>query len=799
MGGTLGFSGDSNPYTGTAWFNTNFGSATWHHVAMVRDYQSNTKFYVDGTLVHTGSADDTTAGDWDAAEYFIGVDKSTNSYNNNLYADIDDLRIINGAATAGEIGWLSQDRGILGGPYIEVESGGFSVTGNSANLFIPVKMQASTAAFSVAGQIAHGNWVPPGLGTELMWVCPTYTGNRSNLAPGQNATGTGGTLAVINDTSEQGTRAFNCTVTNNNNNYWTFNVGSSRDPCTISFWVKRNNSGNAYQNLCAMQGSSNIVQMQIRSSTGSASNTNEFQFWNDTAGSNNNVAINGTWHHVIMERDYQGTNRFFLDGVAHGTSAGNGSASTAIGSTLTFVASPNHSSGQYNLIGLLDDVRVIPGSLTTAEITHLASRRGVQGAAQSNVTMAAAAGSFAFSFPASNLGPKLDATVQTFAVTFPQLPLVVELDGSVQTYAIAFPATNLGPQLDASVQTFALAFPQSPLVTELDSIVQTYNIAVNAADLRAAKVFVVGAGSFQISVNDAPLSVDLHDAVNSYAINVNDADLAGQTKIDAGVGAFQIDVKTADLIEITNLPANTAAYSVAVSDATLIPTLETSVTTFAIAVNDIATSSQKSLSAGTGAFNFTFYSTTMEDITVLEVQTGTFNITAFGAERGDGIAAATESYVVTVNDATLRGITPITAQNGAFQLAFSDVKTDIKLDDESNGYVIAVNSVNFAASGNSKINADTGVFSTLFPASQTFIIRLGLVNVTVPYSFNVNSAEQSRPAQTGAFAVNVPQRFPVVTFRTQVAIFQFTVQHMDWTPQEFIPNSYYYRLLMQGK
>ena len=796
--GTLGFSGDSNWYTGDSWAGS-YGQSEWHHVAVVRDYQTNTKFYVDGSLVHTGSADDTTAGAWDAAAYFIGVDQGAGDSYTNFYGKIDDLRVIDGAATASEIGWLSQSRGMLGAPSITADTGSFTITGNAAQILVPISMSAGTAAFAISGKAAHFNWAPPGLGSEIMWVCPTYSGDRSNLISGQNATGTGGTLSVVDDTSEQGLRAFDCTVTNNNSNYWTFNLGSSRNPCTLSFWIKRTSTGGHQQIICAQSSSSNTLQVMLMSSTDSASNTDELYFWNDGAGSNSGTAINGTWHHVLMERNYGGTNRFFLDGVAYGSYSGNaGGSSNSFGGTMRFVASPNHSNGAYNIIGRLDDVRIIPGTLATAEITHLASRRGVQGPANTSTTMSAATGAFSFSFPASNLGPKLNATVQTFAVTFPQFPLVVELEGSVQTYAIAFPATTLGPQLDASVQTFALAFPQFPLVTELEGSVQTYSITVNAADLRAARVFEAGAGSFQISVNNAPLSVVLNDAVNSYAINVNNADLVGQTKIDAGVGAFQIDVKAADLIRVTNLSASTAAYAITVRNSELAPTLKPSATAFAITVNAITTSTQASLSAATGAFAFTFYTVITDSVTVFSVSEGTFTIGTFPAERGDGIAARTESYAISVNDATLRGITPIAAQKGTFQTAFSAIKIDVELNVSVTEYAVTVPSPNFEASGNRKINADTAVFATSFPM-PVFITRLGLVNETVPYSIQVAAAEQSRPAQTGAFAININRTFPEVIFRPRVANFQFTVYPMDWTPAEFIPNSFYYRFLMQGK
>ena len=165
-GQTLGFSADSNWHTGNSWADSSYGGGMggggtieWHHVAIVRDYQTNTKFYVDGSLVHTGSADDTTAGAWTAASYFIGVDKSTGVEDNNFLGKLDDFRVIDGAATASEIAHLAKYRGILGGPYIECDAGEFNVTGNDAGFasgtaVIPVSMSADVATFTLTGQAA---------------------------------------------------------------------------------------------------------------------------------------------------------------------------------------------------------------------------------------------------------------------------------------------------------------------------------------------------------------------------------------------------------------------------------------------------------------------------------------------------------------------------------------------------------------------------------------------------------------------------------------------------------------------
>ena len=228
--GTLGFSQDSNWHSGTSWAPY---SAAWHHVAVVRDYGTSTKFYVDGSLVHTGSADDTTAGDWDAAEYFIGIDKATNYADNNFLGKIDDLRVIPRAATASEVWWLSRYRGVLGGPSIECESASFALAGNAAALTTGTSaatMSAATGSFVVTGQAAQlkqeislaagvgafavSGVVAADLGVELNASVQTYvvTGSAAGLETGTAMSAATGSFAVSGVVADDLGIELNCGV-----------------------------------------------------------------------------------------------------------------------------------------------------------------------------------------------------------------------------------------------------------------------------------------------------------------------------------------------------------------------------------------------------------------------------------------------------------------------------------------------------------------------------------------------------------------------------------------------------------
>ena len=563
-GSRLRFSSDSNGSSDSSWFNQ-FGTVSWHHIAMVRDYGTSTKFYVNGSLVSTGSANDTTAGDWDAAEYFIGVDKSSGQIYNNLYADIDDLRVIDGAATSDEIAHLSQYRGILGGPYIECEAGEFDVTGNNAGLLVPVRMTASAATFTLTGQVAHGNWIPEGLGTELMWVCPTYTGDRSNLAPSQNATTNGGSLSVINDTTSQGLRAFDCTVTNNASNYWRFNYGSSR-PGTLSFWMKKSSTGNWWQTMARRVTSGNAVQVQIRSSTSSNTNFDTFNFWNDNATSNTTTTLNGTWHHVVLERDRGGLNRFFVDGVAYGSYTGSsGSMSDEFAGTMQFIASSSssHSSGQYNFTGLIDDIRLFDTQLTSAEIAHLASRRGSQGQpVAGNTSMAAVAATFAVTGQSAALGEGTAASVATFVVSHQSHLEDIELNTAVGAFSLAGQAVSFVQEtkLPASVGTFALSGVNADLAVELNGSVQPYLVSSQDTDLDIE--LNTTAGSLTLTAATQVLDVELNTAVGAFSLSGTAAELSVSQAMPASAGSFVLAGVPADDLAIElNVDVESFAFS----------------------------------------------------------------------------------------------------------------------------------------------------------------------------------------------------------------------------------------------
>ena len=226
--------------------------------------------------------------------------------------------------------------------------------------------------------------MPTGLGGEELWLSPTVANNvnpfNDQSGNGNNGTGQGG-IGTVADTSNGGSFAYDF---DGNNDYIT-------------------NSSLDLTNLSAMSWSAWVKDDKISGLSSFFSHGTSGQFTNDTyfyqTGGDSRFQINrtadgsgytatpsvSTWHHLACLFDGSGAAnadrlRYFLDGVEVSLTydytvpslTGNPSTfSTMIGN---YVSAPTNF-----FEGRQDDIRAFTRTLTQAEITHLATSRGVLG------------------------------------------------------------------------------------------------------------------------------------------------------------------------------------------------------------------------------------------------------------------------------------------------------------------------------------------------------------------------------------------------------------------------------------
>lgn len=223
--------------------------------------------------------------------------------------------------------------------------------------------------------------MPTGLGDEELWLSPTVANNVNPFddqsGNGNNGTAQGG-MGTVADTSNGGSFAYEFDGVDD----WiecsgpTGNSGSF----SLSMWVNRSASISTATTVAAQYDTSAsdrywFVQQK------SFSTGNTFVTYPVASTSSGRVdsettsaPSTGTWYQLTALYDSAaGEQRLYIDGVLVDTDTSTGFQATTIGLSLGSL------DGTQNWAGKLDDVRLYDRALTQAEITHLASSRGVQG------------------------------------------------------------------------------------------------------------------------------------------------------------------------------------------------------------------------------------------------------------------------------------------------------------------------------------------------------------------------------------------------------------------------------------
>jgi len=240
---------------------------------------------------------------------------------------------------------------------------------------------------------------PVGLGGEKMWLCPSINDSPYDISgSGNNGTYLSG-VGTVADANMGGTLAYELDGTNDNIRIYDggLNGGggfadflNSTDNWSFSVYAKTSgnlSNGGAKQTLLGGRQRQKMagVSFGINSSYGSDYDLSwkplESSFSGNSINWNNNPSVDSDWHHVCYVND-GGTVSLYVDGVASAVTRTKTSDANGIVTSFLIGAGGGESIGSY-FKGRMDDVRLFDRTITQAEITHLATARGVEGPAGS--------------------------------------------------------------------------------------------------------------------------------------------------------------------------------------------------------------------------------------------------------------------------------------------------------------------------------------------------------------------------------------------------------------------------------
>ncbi len=244
--------------------------------------------------------------------------------------------------------------------------------------------------------------MPTGLGDEKLWICPSLDDSATDLSPNASSISYFNGLATTADTTSGGTRAYDFDAGNvgvDCGDILDTEIWTTGNPFTLTGWAKVGSDGVSILTKLADAGSTPVPSnnrqflFQVRD-LGSGMRM-ELTYYPNTLTSSDYRLYNtiptvsvGTWYHFAAV--YNGPTNvnagpsFYIDGVqVSGQLALNsgpdnapmldGAASVASGLCLEGANYANARGGR------ADDIRAYDRALTQAEITHLASARGVEG------------------------------------------------------------------------------------------------------------------------------------------------------------------------------------------------------------------------------------------------------------------------------------------------------------------------------------------------------------------------------------------------------------------------------------
>ena len=222
--------------------------------------------------------------------------------------------------------------------------------------------------------------MPTGIGGEKLWLSPTVANNVNPFddQSGNSNNGTNNGSTVVSDSASGGSYAYDFDGVND----WIECSGPTGNSgaFSLALWINRDGSVSQVTTIASqydVTASDRYWFLQQKTfSTGNIFTTNPNP--NTSAGKVETettfIANSGTWYHLVALHDaVAGEQRLYIDGVLVDSDTSTGFQATTIGLSLGALDGIQFWSGK------LDDVRQYDRAITQAEITHLATSRGVLG------------------------------------------------------------------------------------------------------------------------------------------------------------------------------------------------------------------------------------------------------------------------------------------------------------------------------------------------------------------------------------------------------------------------------------
>ena len=237
--------------------------------------------------------------------------------------------------------------------------------------------------------------MPTGLGDEQLWLSATNDNTGTSTAfndlsgEGNNGTPNGGML-VVTDTAEGGSYAYDFDGVDDYIDCGNVLNVEYNDAASFSFWINVDSTASSLDGVMGKMLSSGTIRGYLVSYRGASGNRNGISFVlrnDNTSGKKIEVLARNTvsaniWYNFVVTYDGSGLAsgvNIYRNGINKTLLlvGDNLSAATTVNSAPYNVGARN-SSGVY-FDGQLDDLRQYNRVLTQAEITHLATSRGIEG------------------------------------------------------------------------------------------------------------------------------------------------------------------------------------------------------------------------------------------------------------------------------------------------------------------------------------------------------------------------------------------------------------------------------------